>query len=70
MYGEVREVVTPYLKVQCAPVKSELVAGLVVDALGGEWENFLSKTLRMVMKRGTQAGYPPVVCPRDRKSVV
>ncbi|KAF3211961.1 hypothetical protein TWF192_008965 [Orbilia oligospora] len=58
MYGEVREAVTPYMKVQCAPMRSELVAGdLVVDTLGGEWEEFLSETLRMAMRRGTQVGY-------------
>ncbi|KAF3309014.1 hypothetical protein TWF173_011524 [Orbilia oligospora] len=58
MYGEVRDVVTPYMKVQCAPMRSELVAGdLVVDTLGREWEEFLSETLRMVMRRGTQVGY-------------
>ncbi|KAF3177429.1 hypothetical protein TWF225_008417 [Orbilia oligospora] len=58
MYGEVRGVVTPYMKVQCAPMRSELVAGdLVVDTLGGEWEEFLSETLRMAMRRGTQVGY-------------
>ncbi|KAK6502404.1 hypothetical protein TWF506_002985 [Arthrobotrys conoides] len=58
VYGEVREVVTPYMKVQCAPVKSEFLGGdLVVDTLGGEWEEFLSETLQMVMRRGTQVGY-------------
>ncbi|KAK6330795.1 hypothetical protein TWF718_002994 [Orbilia javanica] len=58
MYGEVKESVTPYVKVKCAPIKSEYVgADLVVDTLGGEWEEFLSETLRMVMRRGTQAGY-------------
>ncbi|KAK6522220.1 hypothetical protein TWF281_002787 [Arthrobotrys megalospora] len=60
LWGEemVRENPTPYMKVKCAPYRSELVvADLLVETLDRNWEEYLSNALRKVMKRGPQVKY-------------